>query len=1014
MRTESVLLVLGLIIGSLTVSSRAIAQTQQLPHMSYFGQVVNLNEGDFKNALKGYQSEVRSATKSASSRWVDSICAFTMLGECYYAMGDFNNALENYNAAVNIFVQNPAWMMDTRFPAQGIGPQTNRQISIPWGTGTRSKTLGNIPETFNLLYGNINQYDTVKQGGTVKMARLIPVNLAEIWECTALALYRRYELLGPLCKEDRLTDTVINKLATRPAPPNHWTQSWIDVALGMAYLGAEKYDAAIPLLNRGTVCAGQFDHPLTALAFLALGRQALLAGNSTSAVQFYHEATVAAVCFPKISANCTILEEGFKGLSAAHLSGNPKSPSPALAPAIPWSRTKAGKRLQVVLNTLMAENMLYFNRTADAAKYLGEAKRIINTQRDIGLSAIGAKFNFVTAEMCFQGNQIKEGQQALASALEYMNHGCEHLYQIDVLNNLYQNGKMTVRSDITPRKAMVLYETLLRDPTAADWSLNPMTALAMIACARPISFDNWFLIAMEREEYQKAIMIADYGRRARFYAPMFAGGRLFNLRLALSSPDQGLTPIAKTQRQNVLADFPAYAQLEAQSDKIKQEILKLPQAPAEAADVKSQGKIYEQLDKTSAQQEALLYSMLLRRLPVDPVFPPVFTCEDLQRQLPEGEAALIFYNARGRMFAFLINATQYTTWELKTLPKILMLNKQLHKEMQMIDSNRPLDLSLLTDSWRKTAGLLLTEILKDSKADFTQKFPGLAIVPDDFLWYVPFDLLQVQLPAGRRPLIYQFKIRYAPTASLTVPRPIPTLGNVEWTFAQGRLYPKDDPKTAENAFASIMESQPVKSALTKPLLPAGAQLVYSRLKRLLVWEDLNPDYNKFLQLHPLGIDESKIDGMIGNCMLLPYGAPQMLLLPGFHTPEECSFKQNCVPPGSDIFYTACALMSEGTQTILLSRWRTGGFSAENLLKVFVEATPRLDAASAWQLAVLRTAGLKIEKDKEPRIKADSAEDLPRMTHPLFWGGYLLLDSGVLPSQAEDNGNNGGGIQFKKN
>ncbi|MBR0239051.1 MAG: hypothetical protein IJQ39_13235 [Thermoguttaceae bacterium] len=995
----------------LIASVSAQAQINQLPHLSYYPQQVTLNDGKFKDAIKAYQSEVRGAMKSVSSRWIDSICAYTMLGEAYYAVGDFEKAIENYNAALNIYVQYYNWMLDVKFLSAAINPQTNRQLNIPWGFGARKKTLGSFPDTFSIQRGKVNQYDTVKHGGTVVMAHLIQVDVAEIWQCTALALYRRYELLGPLCKEDPLTDLCISKLSTRPAPPNHWSQTWVDVALGIAYLGAEKYDTAIPLLSRGIVCAGQFDHPLTAIAFLALARQAMHSGNNAAAVQYYHEATVAAVCYSRITSSGTILAEAFKGMSAAHLAGNPKTPCPALLPAIQWAKVKAGRSLQVVLNICMAENLLYFQKPADAAKYLKEAQaRYVG--RDFEISELGAKVNYSIAEMCYQIGKIQEGNAALAKSMEFMNHATPKLYQLDILNNLYQSGKLSIRSVITPRKAVAYYEPLLQSPSAEEWSLNPMNAFSSIANARPESYDNWFMLALEREEYQKAVMIADMGRRARFCAPMFAGGRLFNLRLLLEQPSEGLSALAKTQRQNILAEFPAYSQLQTQSQRMRDAIQKTPVVPEDAANLKNQTDAYKEWGNVARQQEAILYSMLLRRLPADLVFPPVITCEEIQKRLPEGEATLLFYNVRGRMFAFLIGKSQYATWEVKTIKKVNLLNQKLHKELSLISSTTIVDLSRMDDAWRTTAEELLTELLKDSKADFTIPFPGLAIVPDGSLWYVPFDLLQVKTANGRRPLIYQFKIRYAPTASLSVPQPIPTLGDVEWTFAQGRLHTRENSNFAAEAFDDILASASMKSALLKNQIPGPGQLLFSRLQRLVAWEDLNQDYNRFLDLHPLGIDSARNDGKLSDCLTLPYGAPQTILLPGFHTPEECSFKTSCRIPGFDLFFTSCALMAEGSQTILLSRWRTGGYSAQNLLKNYCKSIPKFDPASAWRVAVLKTAGSSAKLDKEPSVTGAADDNAFRMSHPYFWGGYMLFDSGVLPIESEQP-ENGGGIQFNK-
>ena len=49
------------------------------------------------------------------------------------------------------------------------------------------------------------------------------------------------------------------------------------------------------------------------------------------------------------------------------------------------------------------------------------------------------------------------------------------------------------------------------------------------------------------------------------------------------------------------------------------------------------------------------------------------------------------------------------------------------------------------------------------------------------------------------------------------------------------------------------------------------------------------------------------------------------MLPGFHTAAEDALKRmNRVLPGNDMFLAVCGLMANGSRTLLLSRWRTGG------------------------------------------------------------------------------------------
>ena len=85
--------------------------------------------------------------------------------------------------------------------------------------------------------------------------------------------------------------------------------------------------------------------------------------------------------------------------------------------------------------------------------------------------------------------------------------------------------------------------------------------------------------------------------------------------------------------------------------------------------------------------------------------------------------------------------------------------------------NHELSVKDLSDTkWKQLAKQVLDGLLKGSPADFTQAFDELVIVPDGALWYLPFEALQVTVGGRSQPLIARFRIRYAPTLSLSVMR----------------------------------------------------------------------------------------------------------------------------------------------------------------------------------------------------------------------------------------------------
>jgi CHAT domain-containing protein len=122
-------------------------------------------------------------------------------------------------------------------------------------------------------------------------------------------------------------------------------------------------------------------------------------------------------------------------------------------------------------------------------------------------------------------------------------------------------------------------------------------------------------------------------------------------------------------------------------------------------------------------------------------------------------------------------------------------------------------------------------------------------------------------------------------------------------------------------------------------------------------------------------------------------------LPGYRTAAENSLKNDGknVPNGDEIFLATCGMMSTGTRTVLVSRWRTGGRTAVDLVREFAQELPHASAANAWQRSVLLEMETPIDVESEPRVQKLSPDDGIDGSHPFFWSGYLLIDAaGAAP------------------
>ncbi len=114
--------------------------SRRVPTASYFATFSVLADGDYKNALEAYQVDLRNGIKTLQSLWLDSICYYTMVGESYYRLGNYKEALASFNNALNLYVQYSDWMLRVQFPP--VVASKGQSRGTP-GRG-RAQQLGNF------------------------------------------------------------------------------------------------------------------------------------------------------------------------------------------------------------------------------------------------------------------------------------------------------------------------------------------------------------------------------------------------------------------------------------------------------------------------------------------------------------------------------------------------------------------------------------------------------------------------------------------------------------------------------------------------------------------------------------------------------------------------------------------------------------------------------------------------------------------------------------------------------
>ncbi len=956
---------------------------RQVPSPVYFTSLPGYYNGNYRGALGLFTNESQSGLRNAASQWIDVIPAYTMAGECYYQLGQPQKALEQYDAALKLFVAHSDWM--TRVQFRDPAPAINAAQATPWGQSKRRAVVAAFSPTFTMGQGQIDQSRVVQQGGVVQAAIAFPVNVAEVVRCTTLSMRRRRELMGPICKHDPLTQSLVDVLARKPGPANHWSEAWINVQLGCAYAGAGNLPQAKTALEQSLMVGGRFDHPLAATALVELARLALESGDYPAVMRYAEEASYSAANY--LDYNWGNLEEAFRLGMLAHLLLNQKGPFAPVAQAIPWARNNGSRQLQSTLLLLAAENMLIAGNPSEATNLLNNA-RMAMTRSDLSVGRAGAQLNYLNATLAYQAGNISVGDQTLDAAMRFYRSASLWNFRIQLADALHQRG------GASDRVAIELYEQLLRDPTPADWSTDPAECLAMLAADHELPLEHWFELLLKSEkDRERAIEVADRARRHRFYSTLPLGGRLLALRWLLEGPAEMLDDEGKLQRQNLLDRYPQYARLAEQVTDVRTRLAGQPVAPLDPAARLAQGQALVELDKLSQAQERVLREMAVRREPSPLGFPPTRGFRDLQTALGDSEVLWAFFSTRRNLYAFLLSNDRFAVWQVRSPANVKKQIGQLLRDMGNFEANQAISASDLSDeSWKATGAKLMALLLDRSNVDLTGNFQEIVIVPDGPLWYLPFEALPLGAPDQQRLLISQARVRYAPTAGLAVPyrganQPQATVG-----VALGKLYPQNNVEDAREAFERLSPAVPGATALAREL-PAPAHLYRILLDGLIVLDDIPPAGNPY-GWQPL---PGKGAAPLGGWLSLPFGALDQIALPGFHTSAENGLKKGA-SDGQEVFLATCGLLATGTRTALIGRWRTGGQSSLDLVREYAQELPHSKPAEAWQRSVQVVRDAPLDAEGEPRLK-DAARVHANANHPFFWAGFMLVDSGGVLGDA---------------
>ena len=675
--------------------STARCQQDQLPRQGYYNNFIPFYEGDYRRAERQFSSDARSAFKFGNTRFLDSLCYWTMLGECHYHMGNYGQAMNFYNEALALYLQfnDQSWQSRVQLPptiqvATNLAPKAR----ITWGTPKRTAKYSDLPNTMSYLFGNLNSGQALQQGGVVDPARQRRVDVQEIARCVALAMHRRRIIMGPTCQYDPLTQQLSSKLSAAGTRGSVFG-CWNGVIMGVAKSASADTRTATKLLARSLQFSGGIDHWLTPIALLELAHLAKESNELAAAHEFALEASYCAAVFNQYD----LVEEALSFATAIHLSSK-RTPYPALEPAIAWANRNRARLMQATMIVRLAECYAEAGDAASSGRILGQFRRA-TSRTSLNQAVVGSRATYVAAVNQFLTGKFNAGAELLADALKQFQNGSLWLYRLRLADQL------AIEGSITPRQSDALYELLLHDPTVEEWRFDPMEAVAFLASSHVGALERWFEIKIRQRNAEQALTVADLVRRHRFFATLPMGGRLLAFRWILESPQKAISDFSFKQRKDFLIRVPGYKQLVDQATTVRNKLIRIPLKPDPDSDeAREQARLYAELAKISDAQESLLASFALRREPTELAFPPSIDVSKFRDKIGKDQIAVVCMATEAGYHFFLVGNEGERYLGIRLPNKVRSGMSKLFKELGIRDHSGSIDeAKLREEDWKQLA-----------------------------------------------------------------------------------------------------------------------------------------------------------------------------------------------------------------------------------------------------------------------------------------------------------------------
>ena len=924
------------------------------PAPEYYTGLEFYRAGELDRAAEMFDSALHGSRLDAKGRWIDAIPALAMLGECYWHLGDLQQAKLHQDKVFEILIKHRGWLGRTDWTS--LPSSAVRQTPMWLWKDAKNVPVLSVANRVPFRAGDKVTAQRLARGGTIEEESIRQIDVTEIMRGVCIASFRRRLIIGALSANDRMSE---GALESTKYPTN------LNLPIGRSMIGAMRTSGHFTNGDRkrvieeanATAFIGGRAHPMTPITMLT--KAWTITGEAKP-----NEVADLASRIANVSAALGQPEWIGEAMQLAAGSANQQNAATVAMFSGQIARAYLRRSRLTALHCLIAaaDASITAGNLSEAGQFLKQAL-VISSRRDVVLPRLQAYGAFVSARLAtHSGASIGSSQKTEADvAIQLLRK-----FALDLRsrrNHLISIPKLFqitwIRSNFGAgwggRSADAILQSYTENPTASDWQRDPVDAMGMIMSDRSMLFQARAELAASGN-YADALLVRVNEMLAyRFLHRLPLGGRICNLRVLSERPDEFLSSNALRQREEVGQPMVDLISMTGQ------------QIPNDA---------------NVAAMESKVSQLALSRISVPPVALPEILKNGTIEGLPDRTGLLVFVTLNNQVHVILGTNQKLTIWKIANAKR---LSSEVSRLLKAIGVGKGRGKRIPEqDSWKKLAMELRKRLFPDDQTVTSEKFDRLLIVPDGPLWYLPFEILPLGDPGsdGMQNLI---AIKYAPTPGAALFTMGGPAANQSIGLTGKQFFNVRDPQEDALVFETVVDSIETPVRLPDDLEVSTGWLG-DHVGHLAV-AHINPAQLKNpLAMSVAPYDASSPSGRIDGWLRYPPRAPASLIMMGTRTPVGVGQMGD----GNEIFLTLTAFHVAGTRDVLMSRWAVGGESSATLLREIMQELPFEGLENAWKRArqVLQTTPL--DPSREPLLsRAESELENLTGSQPLFWAGYLL-------------------------